>query len=528
MKKIAKIISLLLSAVLMLAGLSTAYAAGEDMLTIALFDDHAAVTACRTYASGVIDIPSSKDGLPVTSITDGAFSDCSKITQVNIPESVTDVGSNAFENCISLKKIVFAGADCIIDSAAFKSCSNLTDIVLPSALKEIPEQAFFDCKALTSISIPSTVEVIGKEAFKTCEGITRFDIPASVRVIRKNAFLGCTSVTDFNVAGANTVYSSVNGVLYGPYESAYDTDVSSPKTDKALIQYPAGRTDKSYAVASGTLVIGDYAFGGNDSLEAVTLPNGLKTIDNYAFNECDALASVAIPSTVTKLGQLSFGNCTALKSVTIPASVTTMKGAFYKSGLTSVVFEGGIKSIGEKTFEKCGKLSSVTIPSTVEKIEFGAFLDCTALNYVRVPSSVTTIGKDAFGGCDNIILVVDESSYAQTYAQNSNIRFELAPENPEPQKTITSVSVDTLPSKTSYNYKDKIDTTGLALEVCYSDGSREIVTSGFEISPDTCTQRGVQNVDVNYEGFTASFKINVSFTFIQWIIWILLLGFLWY
>lgn len=548
MKKIAKAVSVLLAMIFAFSGLSVSvYAAGESSLTITVYDDIAAVTSCYDFASGVIDIPAEKNGVPVVMISAGAFEDCNKITQVNIPASVTRIGDNAFESCTSLEKVVFAGASCNIGAAAFKYCTNLADITLPSALKAIPDEAFYDCKGLTSISIPSTVEVIGKEAFRICSGITQFDIPASVKVIKKNAFLGCTGVTAYNVAQSNSVYSSVDGVLYGPYQSTYDTDYSAPVTDKTLIQYPVGNTDKAYAVQAGTVIIGDYAFGGSENISTVTLPAGVKTIDSYAFNECSSLSQINLPSTLTKIGKQAFGKCSSLSSITVPASVTNFDSAFYMSGLKSVTVSNGVKAISAKAFEGCTGLESVTIPSSVTSIELGAFVGCSALGDVEIPATVTSIGNEAFTGCKNVKLIVEKNSSAHTYAVDNSIPYEFKddgdeePETTKPTepttepttkpsttKKVVSISVDKLPNKTSYYYKEAINAYGMLVEVIYSDGSSEVISSGFKLSPSVCTERGVQTVTVEYEGATDEIQVSVSFAWWQWIIWILLLGFLWY
>lgn len=542
MKKFAKTISLLLAVIFMFGGLTVStFAAGEDALTINVYDGFAVVTACRQNASGVIDIPSTHNGVAVTQIADGAFSDCNGITQVNIPDSIKKVGNSAFDGCVGLKKIEFAGADCTIGESAFAHCSALTDIALPSSLKTIPENAFYDCKSLVTIDIPDTVETIEKEAFRICTGIKTFDIPASVTYIGKNAFIGCTGTIAYIVEDGNTVYSSADGVLYGPQ--------SSSVSDKTLIQYPVGKADTSYTVEAGTLVIGDSAFGSSENLVSVVLPDGLKKIDSYAFNECSALKTVNIPSTVTKIGSLAFGKCGALESIEIPASVTDFGSAFYMSGLTSVTIADGVKTVSSKAFEGCVNLESVSISESVTKIDFGAFYGCDALGNIEIPASVNTIGTNAFANCPEIKLIVVEDSYAHTYAESNSIPYEIKGDNPgvtepstnpstEPstkpstqpttKKTVVSVSVEKLPDKTSYYYKEIIDSTGLELEVVYSDGSREIIKGGYGISPLTLTERGTQTITVEYEDKTAEFEVTVSFAWWQWIIWILALGFLWY
>lgn len=552
MKKIAKAISLFLAMIFIFSGFTVSvFAVGEDALTINVYDEFAVVAACRQNASGVIDIPSTHNGVAVTQIADGAFSDCSNVTQVNIPDSIKKVGKSAFDGCVGIKKIDFAGTECTIGESAFAHCSSLTDINLPSALKTIPENAFYDCKALVTIDIPDTVETIDKEAFRICTGITVFDIPASVTYIGKNAFIGCAGVTAYNVANGNSVYTSTDGVLYGPH--------SSSVADKTLIQYPAGKADTGYTVQADTLYIGDCSFGASENLVSVVLPDGLKKIDSYAFNECKALKTVNIPSTVTKIGSLAFGKCVSLESIVIPASVTDFSDAFYMSGLKSVTISDGIKTVSAKAFEGCAQLESVSIPESVTKIDFGAFYGCRALKSVEIPESVNIIGTNAFVNCPEIKLVVVENSYAHTYAEKNSVPYELkggAPAVTEPsttqpttkpttepttkpatkpsttqpttKKTVVSVSVEKLPDKTNYLYKETIDTTGIELEVVYSDGSREIVKSGYSVSPLTFTERGTQTVTVEYEGKTAEFDVTVSFAWWQWILWIFALGFLWY
>jgi len=516
MKKIAKITGVFLAALMAFMCLMLpASAAGEGNLTITVYDDFAVVTDCMTSASGVIDIPSTYNGATVTHIGNYAFSGCTKITEVNIPASVIDVGNNAFDGCDSLGKVTFAGQTATIDPATFVNCPLLKSVTLPQKLTVIPERMFYGCSSLESIDIPSTVTAIGKEAFGLCKKISDVNIPASATSIGKNAFIGCSSVSAYNVASGNTIYKSVDGVLYGQYESKY-----------ALIQYPNAKTNTTCTVASGTKIIADYAFGDNAYLTKITLPSGLEKLDNFAFYNCKKLSEIVIPSSVTVLGSQSFGRCTALKNITIPANVDTFESAFYMSGLENVVISNGVDSIGQKAFENCTSLRNVTIPASVKTIGIGAFYGCTALETLSIPSTVTTISRGAFQECENITLYVDKDSAAHTYAVNNSIDFKI--NGVDTPKTVRSISVLDLPAKTSYNYKDTLDTTGLKIIVNYTDGSSETVTSGYEVTPTYFDKTGTHNITVTYGGCETDFSVNVSYSLIQWIIMIFLLGFLWY
>ncbi len=98
--------------------------------------------------------------------------------------------------------------------------------------------------------------------------------------------------------------------------------------------------------------------------------------------------------------------------------------------------------------------------------------------------------------------------------------------------TMTSVAIKTLPEKVNYTYKvdSDIDLDGLTLEVSYSDGSTAVVsdTSMMKASGYSAATAGNQTVTVEYEGFTVQYGVKVEYAWWQWIIRILLLGFIWY
>lgn len=517
MKKIAKFLSVLLSLAIALSCMGMfASAAGEGYLTLRVYDGFAVVTSCLSTAIGEIDIPATYNGVEVTQIANSAFSGCTRITKITIPSSITKVGNSAFSNCDKLENVIFEGDTCTFGTEVFYNCRSIKELSLPANTKNISQRMFNGCSSLKDFVIPATVTSIGNEAFGLCGSLKEFTIPSTVTFIGKNAFIGCNSVSAFNVASGNTVYSSSNGVLYGP-------DPTLGK--KALLQYPNAKSGTSYVVLSGTKVIADYAFGDNETLTKVTLPSGLEILDNFAFFKCNKLSDIQLPSTVTKLGSQSFGRCESLKTITIPANVETFESAFYMSSVETVVIQNGVKEIGTKSFENCTKLTSVTIPASITKIGIGAFKGCTSLRNFSVPSTVMTIERGAFTDCENITLFVDRDSAAHTYAVENSIKCKI---NGEGDKTVKSVSVLALPTKTSYNYKETLDTTGLKLSVTYIDGSTETVTSGYEVNTSTLNKTGNQVIDVTYEGCTAQFSVNVSYTWWQWIIMILLLGIFWY
>ncbi len=511
MSFLKKGISIVLSVMMVFsfaAACVTASAASSDVSYYVPEDcDFAVVTSCSSLATGAIEIASTYSGYPVVEIGNGAFSNINGITSVTIPASVTKIGNGAFSYCSGLEKVVFKGKDCAFGNYVFRSCIKLSDITLPSELKIIPSQTFHDCKALTEINFPATLTRIAENAFATCTALEKIEIPASVTSIGTNAFIRCNAVKSYDVAEGNTAYKSVDGVLY-------------EANGETLVQFPNGSDAENVTVENGTKEIADGAFAGNRKIKSVTLPDSLEVIDAYAFQYCENLDGVVLSAGIKTLGAEAFGRCTSLKSIKIPASLTQYEYAFYMAGLESVVIEKGATEISRNAFEKCASLTSVSLPSTLKTIGIAAFIDCTALKNIEIPASVETIGVKAFGNIDNLTLAVSKNSAAHTYATENSIDVVF-------NDNLIGIEITKLPSKLDYNYKDSLNTSGMVVVAKYSDGRQEEIKN-YEVSPETFTKTGSHTITVSYEGYTDTFGVSVSYSIIQIIILVFLLGFLWY
>ena len=147
-----------------------------------------AFSACRSLTS--ITIPDN-----VTSIGNRAFYKCSSLTNVEIPDSVTSIGQETFSFCSSLTSVAIGGSVTSIGEEAFAHCSSLTSVKISDSVTSIGQSAFNNCKSLTSVVIPDSVTSIGGWAFYDCASLTSVVIGNSVTLIGQQAFEGCSSLT---------------------------------------------------------------------------------------------------------------------------------------------------------------------------------------------------------------------------------------------------------------------------------------------------------------------------------------------
>ena len=118
-------------------------------LTYAVYDDHAAVTACNKKTSSVV-VSTEVEGKPVTEIGRWTFEKCTSLKEITIPDSVTDIGN-----------------------FAFRICTSLQSIAIPNAVTKIGVTTFCGCESLESITIPDNIKKIDKTAFENCPNIQR-------------------------------------------------------------------------------------------------------------------------------------------------------------------------------------------------------------------------------------------------------------------------------------------------------------------------------------------------------------------
>lgn len=362
---------ILLLAALLLPGLVHAqytFATNNGALTIAKFT-----------GSGAVIIPSTTNGLPVTSIGEASFEDNFNLTSVVIPSSITNIG----------------------------------------------EDAFSDCYSLTSISIGTNVVNIGSYAFQYCSKLGNVLVPASVTNIGVEAFASCTLLTNLTVTGPSLAYSSLNGVLFNQdgstlvvYPQAIAGPYLIPATVTNLAEYAFNQCTKltSITTDNSLLSIGSAAFSGCLTLTNLILSDSLTTLAGAAFAFCTNLPSVAIPASVTNIQSGAFAQCFSLTNFTVasqnPAYMSTNGVVFDKNQSALIVYPAGlagsylipdsVTTIADDAFAYCTRLWNVSFPDGVTNIGIGAFYNCSSLTNAPLPANLVTIGPTAFFDCTKL------------------------------------------------------------------------------------------------------------------------------
>ena len=420
------------------ASVASAEAVGKSSFTYSVSNNQVTITGLSDEYLTDLVIPETIENLPVTSIASNAFSGCSNITSITVPNRVTSIGQGAFKGTDPTKvQLPFIGGSRAStgNSGVFGwifggttssglagttyqiYTSNSNYYYIPKTIKEVvitddtrvPENAFYNCSWIESIIVNGEINTIGNSAFYNCSSLKAFDIPETVVTINDSAFWNCTSLQKASIP---------NAVEKFPYNVFYNCS----------------------------------------SLEEVNFPENLSRIENGAFFNCKKLKKydLVIPSGVTYVGTDAFNGCDQITSITIPNRVTSIgQGAFKgtnptkvqlpfiggsrastgNSGVFGWIFGGTTSSgLAGTTYQIYTSNSNYYyIPKTIKEVVItddtripeNAFCNCSWIEKVTIndiEGDASVVGSNAFYNCPSMTVYVNRNTGVHTYCERNGIR----------------------------------------------------------------------------------------------------------
>lgn len=364
------------------------------------------------------------------SIVNGAFSSCSSLKSISIPETVVKVGPDAFTGCNSLPVTdgcryadriliqvvnrnltsysIKSGTKVIIDNA-FQNCTAMTSLSLPDGLVSIGQRAFAGCSALTSVLIPNTVSFVGIEAFRDCRKLTEANIPTISASVPEGMFYGCSALKSVKMHDRIT---SIGTDAFAKCTSL--TSLVIPNAVKVISLDFNGCSALQSLTYADDVVCTYIDFYGCSSLVELKVPRNITAVPASCFAGCTSLTSVKLPDGVTSIGAAAFKNCSSLASINIPEGVKSVPSDAF-SGCSSLPVYDNCRYAGPFLIAAASKsITSCTVKEGTLSIAGGAFSGCSALASVSIPESVVTIAQSAFDGCTSLP-VYDNCRYADCF-----------------------------------------------------------------------------------------------------------------
>ncbi|MEE1139652.1 MAG: leucine-rich repeat protein [Acutalibacteraceae bacterium] len=531
-----------------------------------------------------INVPQS-----VSAIEDKAFWMCTSLTETDIPKNVVSIGNSAFCGCEKLEKISLSEGLETIGSSAFAETSSLTEISLPSSLTSLSSGAF-KSSAVSDIYYGSTKADWKRVA--SGQSLGDITIHYTLRSEDESVIIHHTDNNfDWEAGNVHLVVEDLgdatssyeqngfyNRLMVDPIQvldiklvDGDGNDIQPLSNEKITVKIKASEEFMNL-MKSGLSAVGEY---------------DVETKDIDFFNDCFAFEvggeTVFVPADESFLKKFKiihwYSDATQptdhesfthdeisvengyivletnhFSEYAVCTEYTPKQDYTIKWNVDGVVTEQTVTEestiIKPANPEKEGYTFvgwTPEVPDTMpaQNLEFTAVWQVnkytvtfdTAGGTAIAPITLeygAAIAPTANPEKDGYTFIGWNPELPETMPANNLtvVAVYEEAETPEvPEITVTGIKIIALPNKTQYTYKvDSFDLSGLVIKLMYSDGTSKIIsdtkavtTYGFDAG-----SVGTKTITVSYGGYTDEFEITVSYAWWQWIIRILLLGFIWY
>ena len=378
------------------------------------------------YSNSPIETATIEHG--VTTVPNNVFQNCTSLTEINIPNTVTYIGASAFNGCTLLNSVTFepnGTEELTYSTSVFQGTTSLATITLPArshfaGLSGSGSNAnFFAQSALEEVYLEDGInmETISANFFYSCTNLKSFTVPKSVKEIGASAFYNCISLTSLTFEDGGTEGLRINDWTASMTMAANNlTELHFPARLTYLGAYfiynLGGLQTVTFENGTEPLTIGNSNFynttANPSALTTLELPDNLKSVGtNFLYNAA-LLTSVELPDNLETIGNYSFSGCSSLTEIHFGPKLSS-----YSTGLTG--------SSPASTFENTTSLRAFTVDPANEYFtaKDGALYDknmTTLLLYAKakegpfeVPNTVTMISAKAFAGTTGLTKLTFEA-----------------------------------------------------------------------------------------------------------------------